>query len=326
MKSFIGVLVFISTATLLYSIMALIILKPKSTQRLEKYFNPQLEIEEKDLIKPKKRLRIKIMKGLNDFGTRISENLLMKKHLKRAQGELLRAGLPLKAEELLSIQFIGFVTLFSMSYYASQSMSVSLILGSLGWILPGIIVKLRRTKRYKLFNEQLGDGIVLISNSLKAGYSFLQAVDSIATEMPPPISDEFKKVLKELRLGVDTEKALENLLERVDLEDLELVVTAVMIQREIGGNLSEILDNISGTIRGRIKLKGEIRTLTAQGRISGIVISMLPIALGGVLFVINPEYIMTLFRNKYGLIIVGVSILNQIIGAIAINKIVKIEV
>lgn len=326
MTSLVIVLIFISTSTLIYGIMALAFIKPKKIERLEKYFNPNVEIHDLESTKSKPKFKITLRKGLNDFGTKISENLLMKKYLKGAQEELIKAGLPLKGEELLSIQFIVFFILATITYYSLQVVSVALILGSIGWILPAMFVKLRRSRRYKTFNDQLGDGIVLISNSLKAGYSFLQAVDSIATEMPPPISDEFKKVLKELRLGVDTEKALENLIQRVELEDLELVVTAVMIQREIGGNLSEILDNISGTIRERIKLKGEIRTLTAQGKISGVVISILPIALGGILFLINPEYIMTLFRSKYGLIIVGISIINQIIGMIAINKIVNIEV
>jgi len=326
MTSLLIILIFASSITLSYSVLSLIILKPKPIERVKKYINPEIERESNQREKTKLKITNTLRKALNDFGSKASENLFMKKYLKNIQDELIKAGLPLKAEELLSIQFINLVFFSSLTYYASKTISGSLIIGTLGWIIPGIFVKIRKTKRYKLFNEQLGDGIVLISNSLKAGYSFLQAIDSVATEMPPPISEEFKKVLRELRLGIDTQRALENLLERIELEDLELVITAVMIQREIGGNLSEILDNISDTIRERVKLQGEIRTLTAQGRISGIVISILPIALGLILYLMNPNYILTLFRDKYGLIIVGISIMNQIFGAFLINRIVKIDI
>ena len=144
--------------------------------------------------------------------------------------------------------------------------------------------------------------------------------------MPDPISLEFKKLLKELRLGASTERALENLVLRVESDDLELVINAVMIQREIGGNLSEILDNISETIRERVRLKGEIRTLTAQGRISGIVVSILPIAFGFILHLLNPEYMTPLFSNPNGIMILSISFISQIIGIILVNQIVKIEV
>ncbi len=325
MLNLIVFLIFITATVLLYLVFSLVFIKNKSIERLDKYLKPIKEIDnsEKD---PHKYKEFKFRKLLNGFGGTISETVLMKKYMKEVKVELIKSGLPLKGEEFLSIQMICFMLVSAFVYYPTKSISITLVLGSAGWFFPRIILDIRKRNRYKLFNEQLGDGITLISNSLKAGYSFIQAVDSVATEMPSPISDEFKKLIKELQLGSDTEKALNNLLQRVESDDLELVITAVIIQREIGGNLSEILDSISNTIRERIKLKGEIRTLTAQGRISGIVVGLLPIGLGIVMYFINPEYISTLFKNQYGLIMLGVSMVNQLIGTIIINKIVKIEV
>ena len=143
---------------------------------------------------------------------------------------------------------------------------------------------------------------------------------------PPPISLEFQQILKEVNLGVNTEKALEDLSKRVQSQDLELIIMAVLIQRQIGGNLSEILDNISETIRSRIKIKGEIKILTAQGRISGIIISLLPVALGVVLYFINPSYISELFKNPLGWAMIALAIAMQGMGIFLIRRIIRIEV
>lgn len=320
------VLIFASVFISIYSIFSMLFGGPKNIDRLNKYFNPD-EIKDevgKDEISNGKKDQAR--KILNDLGTRISEILLMKKRMKNTQEELIKAGLLLRAEELLGIQVLSSLSITLLIYSSTRTMATAIILGLLGWILPNFLVKLRKQQRYKLFNDQLGDAITLISNSLKAGYSFQQAIDSVATEMPPPISDEFKKLLKELRLGAETEKALNNILKRVESDDFELLITAVIIQREIGSNLSEILDNISNTIRERIKLKGEINTLTAQGKISGLIVSLLPIVLGVILYIINPEYIMTLFKSETGIMIVGASVISQLMGILFIKKIIKIEV
>jgi len=190
---------------------------------------------------------------------------------------------------------------------------------------PIIILKGKIRQRIKEISNQLGDTIILIANSLRAGYSFLQAIETVAEEMPDPIRKEFRILLKEMNLGISTEQALLNLVNRVPSRDLDLVVTAVLIQRQIGGNLSEILDNISTTIRQRVKLKGEIKTLTAQGRMSGWIIALLPVALGMILYAMNKEYIQLLFTNSLGQMMLLLAVVMELIGVIIIRGIVNIE-
>ncbi|MTI68388.1 MAG: secretion system protein [Firmicutes bacterium] len=315
-------LIFISSGLLIYSILSLFS-KERSIERLGKYFEGRTEEE---IIEKETKINIKPRKLLNSLGSKISNIDYLKRYIEKTQFEIIKAGIPLKGEELIAIQILLCVLLFLFTINIFNTMAIAIIFSILGLLIPKQIIKIRKNKRYKMFNNQLGDAIVLISNSLKAGHSFLQAIDSAAREMPEPINKEFGKVLKEMRLGIPTEQALESLIKRVESDDLELMVTAVLIQRQVGGNLSEILDTISSTIRERVKLKGEIKTLTAQGRLSGIIVSLLPLALGGALFLINPEYLNGLFETKVGIAILIVAILNQLIGIILINKIVKIEV
>ena len=181
-------------------------------------------------------------------------------------------------------------------------------------------------KRIKGLNEQLGDAIVMISNSLKTGYSFFQAIDMVAGEMTGPISEEFSILQKEINLGLSTDKALENLSARVSSDDLELVITAVLIQRQVGGNLAEVLDNISATIRDRVRIKGEIKTVTAQGRMSGWVISLLPAGLCLLIYVINPQYMAVLFTRPLGIMMLVISVFMELLGIFFISRIVKIEI
>jgi tight adherence protein B len=189
-------------------------------------------------------------------------------------------------------------------------------------------------RRMRAFENQLSDTLNLWVNALRSGYSVLQAMEAIATELPPPVSVEFERVVQEVRLGLGVPEALRNMLRRVPSDDLDLVITAVNIQREVGGNLAEVLDTISFTIRERVRIKGEIRTLTAQGRLSGWIISLLPIALALVLLLINAEYIGQLFVRAdpmifsipCGWIVIGIGLIMMIIGIIIIQKIVDIEV
>lgn len=199
----------------------------------------------------------------------------------------------------------------------------------IGFFIPPIYVGRAKKSRLKAFDNQLSDMLNLIVNGLRAGFSTLQAMEAVSHEMPSPISDEFRRVVQEMQLGISMEEALEHLLRRINSDDLDLVVTAMNVQREVGGNLAEILDVISFTIRERVRIKGEISALTAQGRATAWVISALPIALVGLLFAVNPTYIMQFFNpetRSCGIpMIVGAGLM-VVVGFMITQKIVDIDI
>jgi tight adherence protein B len=157
----------------------------------------------------------------------------------------------------------------------------------------------------------------------------LQAMEAVSRELPPPINDEFRRVVQEMQLGVSMDKALDNLLRRIPSDDLDLVITAINVQREVGGNLAEILDTISYTIRERVRIKGEIRVLTSQVMYSGRFLSMMPLIVIGILYLLNREYMMEFFKEENvpcGYIALGVGALLIVSGYFAMNKLGEIEV
>jgi tight adherence protein B len=194
-------------------------------------------------------------------------------------------------------------------------------------------VKQQQKKRLIKFNDQLADMLGLMVNGLRAGYSTLQAMEAVSKEMPPPISDEFRRVVQEIQLGITNEKSLDNLLRRIPSEDLDLVITAMNVQREVGGNLAEILETISHTIRDRVKLKGEIRVLTSQQSYTGTFLSLLPVLVVLILYVMNKEYIEQLWGPASffsgipcGYIALGTCLLLITSGYFVMKKISQIEV
>ncbi|MBR6635699.1 MAG: type II secretion system F family protein, partial [Clostridia bacterium] len=239
--------------------------------------------------------------------------------------ELILADIMMKPEEFclvwLSITFIpsGLAALFKLGLMPSVT------LAAVGAFLPIIFIKIKKENRRKAFEAQLGDTLIMMCNGLKSGFSFQQTMENVASDMPAPIGMEFGRVCNEIRYGATMEEALNNMAERVKSADLMLVVSAVLIQRTTGGNLSEILSTISETIRDRIKIKGEISSITAQGRMSGIIIGSLPIGIAVILMVINPEYMSTFFTTTAGNIMLSVSVIMEILGFLAIRKVVTIE-
>lgn len=239
---------------------------------------------------------------------------------------LTNADIPLKSEEFI-------ITITATSLGSGLLGAVLLNNPAFGLLLSGTValvavlwLRMAIQKRITKFNAQIGDSLVLIANSLRSGHSFLQAMDTVRKEMPPPIAREFGRTFQEMHLGTPTEEALKNLAQRVASEDLDLVVTAVIIQRQVGGNLAEVLDNIAHTIRERIRIKGEIKTITAQGKISGLVIGMLPPALAAILTTINPSYLKELFTHPLGWNMLAAAVVMEIVGILLIRKIVNIEV
>jgi tight adherence protein B len=261
-----------------------------------------------------------------DFGANLARNLA-------------RADLRLKVSEYLLIWgacIVGTPLAFlalSLVFSALGS-PIALIAGALiGFKAPGFWLGRRKSSRLGAFNKQLPDTIMLIANALRAGSSFLQAIELVVRESRPPISTEFGRVIREVNLGLPFETAMENMVRRVRSEDLELMATAISIQHTVGGNLAEILDSIAFTIRERVRIKGEIRTLTAQQRMSGYVVGFLPIALAGFLFLAAPGFMAPMFANPpaimglpAGVIILCFGGFMMFIGFMFIRKIVDIEV
>lgn len=233
--------------------------------------------------------------------------------------------------KLTAVEFIYFwlsLTIIPMIIivFMANNIITTVAIGIIGFAIPPIIVIRSRKKRDELFNKQLGEALIIIGNSLKGGFTFLQGMESIAIDMQPPISKEFSKVLTEIHYGVKQMDALNHMVERTKNKDLELLVSAVLISSQVGSNLSEILDTIAATIRDRIRIKQEIRTFSAQGRVSGIIIGFLPIAIILTIMVINPEYFDGFFESDIGKIMIAVSVILEIIGFTIINKIVNIKV
>lgn len=244
---------------------------------------------------------------------------------KKLDYELTKADIPLKGEEFLAIILVANILLSVLAYTVTASIIKTFISAIVTLTIPVLLVIRTGKKRLQKFDGQIVDALAIISHSIRSGFSFLQAMDMVKREMPNPISIEFKRTLREINLGMPTEEALKNLTTRIESKDLDMVITAILVQRKVGGNLAEVLDNIAGTIRDRIRIKGELRVLTAQGRISGIIIGLLPIALFLILLVINPEYIMLLFSDFRGVVMLCLAFILEVTGVLLINKIIQVD-
>jgi len=239
--------------------------------------------------------------------------------------QLNRADLKLRTSEYFMIQ-IGSAVLVGLIIYFRLGPIFGFLALFLGYLIPGFYVKYRINKRLKSFNNQLGDTLTLLSNALKAGYSFAQAIDTVAKNAVPPIADEFARAVREMNLGGSPDEALQNITKRIASADFDLVATAYSIHRTVGGNLAEILDNIAYTIRERVRIKGEIATLTAQARASGTLITFLPIVLAAFMFFVTPSYFRPMFDNFIGWILIAIGIFMIFVGNLIIRRVIAIEV
>ncbi|HEX2954505.1 MAG TPA: type II secretion system F family protein [Bacillota bacterium] len=295
----------------------------KVRERMDRYFNYVSSEEEKPALAEEEFSGPNpIREMLKGFGKLVEKRAWV--HWLDLQLE--KAELPLKGYEFFFIE-LAIATGFSLICLVVKPHPVSVMMAALvGAGLPVLWLRKKQQKRLLQFNDQISDALVLISNSLKAGYGFFQAMEMVARESMPPIKSEFARVLKEVNLGMTTEEALSKMVERVPSPDWDLVVTAMLIQRQIGGNLSEILDNITSTIRERIRIKREVKTLTAQGRLSGLIIGMLPVALALFILLINPDYVLKLVNDPRGLFMLGYAAVAEVLAIIAIRKIIRVDV
>jgi tight adherence protein B len=246
--------------------------------------------------------------------------------------QLQRADLKLRTSEYFMIQLgcaavLGLIVFFRFHLGAGPiTLFFTPIAPIAGYFLPGFYVKYRINQRQKKFNSQLGDTLTLLSNAIKAGYSFAQAIDTVAKNAVQPIGDEFARAVREMNLGGSPDEALQNITKRIASADFDLVATAYSIHRTVGGNLAEILDNIAYTIRERVRIKGEIATLTAQARASGTLITFLPIVLAAFMFFVTPTYFRPMFDNFIGWVLIAVGVLMIFFGNLIIRRVVAIEV
>lgn len=246
---------------------------------------------------------------------------------KKLAVELGRADLKLTPSEFIAINILAIVLGFLLLFILGRgSLIAGLLGGVLGFYVPRLWVRQLQARRLNAFNNQLGDTLILLSNSLRSGYSLLQSMETVSRELPPPMSTEFARVVREIGLGLTIEEALAHMLQRIQSDDLDLVITVINIQHEVGGNLAEILDTIAYTIRERVRIKGQIRAMTAQQRFSRYVVSLLPIILGGAMFVINPNYIGRMFEHPCGIMMLITGGIMIVAGYMIIRQITNIEV
>jgi tight adherence protein B len=295
--------------------------------RLERFAGDgQKETDDK---KPEKK-KFSLGIGQSQFAARVDKSFGKQNFGKSVQRRLAQADLKLTLLEFMIGKVAGMLSGLAAGMYLGRSGVVQMAIFGvagvlLGFFAPDWYVKFRISKRMKSFNGQLGDTIGLLANSLRSGYSLLQSMELVAKESPDPIGTEFRRVVREVGLGIAPQDALNNLLARMPSEDLDLLITAINIQYEVGGNLAQILDTISHTIRERVRIKGEINVLTTQGKVSGYLVTALPFFIAVVVTMINPDYMNVLWTFPWiimpicGFILVGS-------GFLIIRKIINIEV
>ncbi len=253
--------------------------------------------------------------------------------LQSASGKLDQMFIFIPAETLLYIKFAAAAGLFLAALFVFAGVKFLIVryalavLGALaGFLIPEFVLKNMGQKRLEKFEFQLMEGLQSLANSLKAGFTFNQSLDLLVKEGQQPLSQEFELVLKEARLGVSLEQALLNLGNRMPSEDLGLVISSVVLTRELGGNLATIFERLAHTIRERMKLKGKISSLTSQGRMQGWVVGLMPIFMGLVLWVVSPTMMMAFLGSLIGWGLMAVMLVLEVMGALFIKKIITIDI
>jgi len=309
------VIVFFAILVFVFWMFEVLFVKERYIDRIKDLDVTRKVVEEKKTVQKKKKSP---MKGLS--------RLVPKGKNKKMADKLISANLVITAEELFIYRLLFSIVLGFLVQVLKQDYLITAGVVIFIWNIPKFFINRRIKSRLNDFNEQLNGGLILIANALKAGHSFMQAVSIAARETQGVFSDELKILLKELNFGIPMDVGFANLLSRVESADMKLVVNAIMIQKDIGGNLAEILENISETIRERQKILNEMKTLTAQGKMSGMIVMSIPFFLAGMIYLINREYIMLLFETQIGMMILAGALVNEFIGVMFIRKIIKIDV
>lgn len=240
--------------------------------------------------------------------------------------QLDRAGLTLTPREYLILRLVVGVLLAVVSMMLTGFPLIAIVVLPIGFILPSFYVKNRVGGRLKKMEKQMVEMLQMLASGLRAGFGLQQALEAAAEQVPEPLSTELKRTIRDISMGSSVEQSLNALNQRVGSADFDIVVTAILIQRSVGGNLAEILDNVAHTLRERERIRGEIATLTAQQRLTGFVIGGIPFGLAGFFFLTSPDFIGLLFTEPLGRMMLGVALVMEGLGALTIKKIVNIEV
>ena len=319
MKLIIYASIFIGVTLFLYVIILLIIPPSQLLRKRTEFYGykpVRKSIEEEDEYKKG---------GFNRFVYLVSRIAAKRGFVELFTLRLERAGMKIRGSEFISIHIIVLLISSLVIYTFTNNLLLTVVAILLGAIGPFIFIKFKASQRIKKFHEQLPDTLQLIGGSLKAGYSFNQALGMVQDETKPPISDEFKRVLSEIRMGSPEKDALDNMAKRINSEHLDWTVMAINVQREVGGNLAEVMEIIASTIRERDRVMNQIKALTAEGRISAYILIALPIVVGGILSILNREYVSLLVTTKLGLIITAIAFTLMMIGSVWIIKIVRVD-
>ncbi|MGB5824458.1 MAG: type II secretion system F family protein [Proteocatella sp.] len=310
------ILILMSVAVVGYSVayMILYILKGdriEISKRLDKFISKSKDENLK--IGDKKNKGLRLWKGTRSFA---SDKLKM---------DLQSAGILMKPEEFIIGWFALALLPMALTLMIADNLMLSLAVAVIGAIIPPIIVIRAKDKRLELFSKQLGEALPIIGNSLRSGFTFQQSMENVYNNMPDPLAYEFGKTIREMRYGIPFEEAIGRLGKRMSNKDLNLLISAVIIQGKVGGNLAEIIDIIGETIKDRVKIKRDIKTMTSAGKLSGLILGLLPVVLAVALSIMNPGYLSGFFTSSLGMIMLAVAAVMETIGFIVILKMTDIK-
>lgn len=295
----------------------------QTDKRMEKRLRHYLVLHDK---KSLGRRKFGLLVQLQLSKQAVRERVLTKKKSQRLEERISRAGIAMKPEEYILFQWLSTALGGGLLYLLTGQLVLLAAGAAAGFLFPGWMLNRLRRKRLSAFNDSLLDMLTTVIGSLRAGFSFVQALKTVVEESTGPMREEADIALKEMQYGATVEDALGNWRERMPSEDLDLLVQAILIQRQIGGNLAVILETIVQTLRDRGRIQRQVTTLTAQGRLSGMVIGLLPLVLGVLLYMIEPDYIGTLFRHPVGVGLLAGGGVSGLIGFVLIRKMTRIEV
>ncbi|MCA1032206.1 type II secretion system F family protein [Bacillus timonensis] len=320
MSSFLTVMLIFFLSTSAFYVGYVMYTKKRRINRRMNHFMPkqQASVKEEEEVEEEKTVK----PWLRSFSQPFAEVKLSKKTVQTLQ----QAGSVMKPEEFFGVRLLFAIGLGVVFLLLGFSWYLFLFAAFMGFYVPLFYMKQKAKKRLKNLTYQLVETLGTMSNSLRAGFSFVQTMQLVGKEMPDPIGPEFERAVKEIGMGIPMEEVFRNLLIRLPNKELEVVVQALLAQRKSGGNLAKLLDTMEETIRGRVRVLEELKTLTAQGKLSSWIITLLPVFLGFYMYVVNPKYFEPMLGHPLGIMMLTTGGIFILIGWFFIQKIIKIEV